>query len=155
MIVGTGSISKMLTDREGAIFFASGVSNSQCVNRKEFEREVNLLRSIKDYDKCLFYFSTISIYTVDSDYVRHKIQMEVRIKSVFENCNIIRIGNVWECTNPNTFINYLKNHTAVIRDEYKYMIHASELNVICQSLPLKGQNEICIFSEMKKAKECL
>jgi UDP-2-acetamido-2,6-beta-L-arabino-hexul-4-ose reductase len=155
MIIGHGSIASMLTDRQGAIFFAAGVSNSQCINRKEFDREIELLRTIKDYDQCLFYFSTISRYFVDSPYVRHKMEMEIRIRSAFRNCNIVRIGNVWECTNPNTFINSIRKNNGVIRDEYKYMIHASQLNMICQSLPLTGHNEICVFTEMKKVKECL
>lgn len=155
MIIGTGSIASMLTDRQGAILFAAGVGNSQCVNRKEFDREISLLRSIRDYEKSLFYFSTISRYLVDSPYVRHKMEMEIRIRSAFENCNIIRIGNVWECTNPFTFINFMRKNSGVIRDEWKYMIHAKELNMVCQSLPLKGQHQICVFSEMKKVKDCL
>lgn len=155
MIIGNGSIAKMLTDREGAIFFASGVGNSKCVNRKEFEREVSTLRSIQDYSKCLFYFSTISRFLVDSPYVQHKMEMEIRIKAAFENYNIIRIGNVWECTNEHTFINAMKGKAITARDEWKYMIHANQLNMICQSLPLNGQNTICIFSEMRKVKDCL
>jgi hypothetical protein len=60
MIVGRGDIASVLNDREGAIFFASGVSNSTETNQSEYWREMELLDK-QDRNKCLFYFSSISV----------------------------------------------------------------------------------------------
>lgn len=154
MIVGKGSIAKMLNDREGAIFFASGVSNSQHVNLPMMMREADLLWEYANDKKCLFYFS--SIVKKDTAYGLHKLAMEERVKSWFDNYCIIRIGNVWECTNPNTFRNYISNHPeAEVRDEIKYMISKKQLLLITDNMPLVGKNEISVFGEMKKVKDCL
>lgn len=156
MIVGRGSLAKLLKDRDGAILFCSGVGNSQCTDDGEFARERTMLRhySLRTASTCIFYFS--SIVKPLTKYGIHKEEMEVRVKNEFDNYTIIRIGNIWECTNPNTFINYLKAHPeAQVRDETKYMISADSLNMICQSLPLKGRHEISIFDEMLTVEECL
>lgn len=160
MIIGNGSLAKLLNDRDGALFFAAGVGDSQCNDPIKFARESNtltsnyLLNSLKD--QSLFYFSTISVNLVDTPYTRHKLNMERIVKELFEHYNIIRLGNIWECTNPNTFRNYIKAHPeAEVRDEWKYMISAEQLRLITDNLPLKGKHEISIFGEMKKVKDCL
>jgi hypothetical protein len=38
MIIGKGSIAKVLKDRNDLLFFASGVSNSSCIDEKEYDR---------------------------------------------------------------------------------------------------------------------
>jgi len=82
--------------------------------------------------------------------------MELMVKDNFENYNIIRIGNIWECTNPNTFINYMKAHPEAERlDQYRYMISRKQLLLLTDNLPLTGKNEISAFGEMKKVKDCL
>ena len=43
MIVGKGDIASILNDREGAIFFAAGVSKSTETKETEFSREIELL----------------------------------------------------------------------------------------------------------------
>lgn len=156
MIIGRGSLAKLLKYREGAILFCSGVGNSQCTSELEFAKErVSIRRiSLRTISTCFFYFS--SIIRPATQYGVHKEEMENFVKANFENYNIIRLGNIWECTNKNTFLNYLKRHPeAEVRDETKYMIHADQLNMICQSIPLSGRNEISIFSEMLTVKECL
>ena len=55
MIIGKGDIAKILNDRKDAIFFASGVSNSNETNELEYEREKKLL-SIQD-KKNVYFFS--------------------------------------------------------------------------------------------------
>lgn len=157
MIIGNGSLAKILKDREGAIFFCSGVGNSQCTDYSKFHREIDLLRACLGDERSVFYFSSINPANHLKPYFIHKWDMEQRVKHWFENFNIIRLGNIWECTNPNTFLNYLRAHPeAEVREkEIKYMIHAYELNMICQSLPLTGKHEISIFSEMLTVKECL
>ena len=161
MIIGTGDIASVLNDREGAIFFAAGVSNSSEKRESEFSREYDLLNA-QDKSKCIFYFSSITIddITKNNDYLTHKRKMEMLIKSNFENYNIIRIGNITWGTNPNTFINYIKNkikngETVEIKDEYKYMIDKEQLVLLTNNLPLIGQNQISVFSKMAKVKELI
>ena len=159
MIIGKGDIASILNDREGAIFFASGVSKSTETNESEFWREIELLDT-QDKSKCIFYFSSIAIddITKNSDYLAHKRKMELFIKSNFENYNIIRIGNITWGNNPNTFINYIKNkikkgEPVEIKDEFKYLIDKEQLILLTDNLPLIGQNTISVFGRMAKVKE--
>ena len=161
MIVGTGDIASVLNDRDGAIFFAAGVSNSSEKRESEFNREYELLNK-QDKNKCIFYFSSIAIDDIskNSEYLQHKRRMELFIKSNFENYNIIRIGNITWGTNPNTFINYIRNkikngEPVEIKDEYKYMIDKEQLVLLADNLPLIGQNQISVFGRIAKVKELI
>ena len=161
MVIGRGDIASILNDRDGAIFFASGVSNSSETKESEFIREIELLNK-QDKTKCLFYFSSISLddneKVGNNRYLQHKLHMEMLIKSNFKNYNIIRIGNITWGGNPNTFINYIKNKKSKgepvqIKDEYKYIIDKQQLIMLTDNLPLIGQNTICVFSKMAKVAE--
>jgi hypothetical protein len=161
MVIGGGDVASILNDRDGAIFFASGVSNSNETRESEFMREIELLDK-QDKTKCLFYFSSISLDDSEkvggSKYLQHKLHMEMLIKSNFKNYNIIRIGNITWGDNPNTFINYIKNKKSKgepvqIKDEYKYIIDKQQLIMLTDNLPLIGQNTICVFSKMAKVAE--
>jgi hypothetical protein len=159
MIVGRGDIASVLNDRDGAIFFVSGVSNSNETRESEFMREIELLDK-QDKTKCLFYLSSITVddMSKNSQYLQHKRRMEILIKSNFENYNIIRIGNITWGSNPNTFINYIKNkknkgEPVEIKDEYKYVIDKEQLVLLTDNLPLTGQNTICVFGRMAKVAE--
>ena len=162
MIVGKGDIASILNDREGAIFFASGVSKSTETNESEFWREIELL-DMQDKTKCLFYFSSITLddmSKIDNQYLAHKRRMELFIKSNFENYNIIRIGNITWGNNPNTFLNYIKNkikneEPVEIKDEFKYLIDKEQLLLLTDNLPLVGQNTISAFGRMAKVKELI
>ena len=161
MIVGRGDIASVLNDRDGAIFFVSGVSNSNETRESEFMREIELLNK-QDKTKCLFYLSSIALddMSKNSQYLQHKRKMELLIKSNFENYNIIRIGNITWGSNPNTFINYIKNkikngEPVEIKDEYKYMIDKEQLVLLTNNLPLIGQNQISVFGRMAKVKELI
>lgn len=160
MIIGRGSLASIIKDRDGAIFFCAGVGNSRCQDEKEFEREIQMLMQFINTDMCLFYFSSIACATnYDSHYFDHKRHIESVIRDHFDNYNIIRVGNIWECTNPNTFLNYFRNNPSdpdiVIRDENKYLISAATLNKVCASLPLVGKTEISVFEELLTVYECL
>jgi hypothetical protein len=162
MIVGKGDIASILNDREGAIFFASGVSKSTETNESEFWREIELLDK-QDKTKCLFYFSSITLDDVSkigNQYLAHKRRMELLVKSNFENYNIIRIGNISWGSNPNTFINYIKNkikngEPVEIKDEFKYLIDKEQLLLLTDNLPLVGQNTISVFGRMAKVNELI
>jgi len=163
MIVGTGDIASILNDRDGIIFFASGVSNSSETTESEFKRELDLI-SKQDKSKCIFYFSSIAIdnnekYEI-SKYLQHKKQMEDYIKDNFQNYNIIRIGNIMWGSNPNTFLNYLKNkiknnESVYISDEYKFMINKEQLLALTDNLPIIAQNQLSIFGKMIKVKDLI
>ena len=116
MVIGGGDVASILNDRDGAIFFASGVSNSNETRESEFMREIELLDK-QDKTKCLFYFSSISVDSIEkitvNKYLQHKLRMELLVKSNFKNYNIIRIGNITWGDNPNTFINYIKNNLKI------------------------------------------
>jgi len=153
-IIGTGDIGSILEPRKGALFFASGVSNSVSSTEEDFKRELELLRW-QDQTLCLFYFSTISIFYKQSPYINHKKKMELFIKSNWNNYNIIRIGNISWGNNPNTFVNALrvkkaKGEPIEFLDEWRFMIDKEELLLLTNNLPLKGQHEINVFSKMGK-----
>lgn len=159
MIYGSGSLSKLLKDRQYVMFFAAGASNSQTVTEPEYIRESFELGLMMKHaavnDMMFVYFSSISVFTKDSQYTRHKKAMENIVRGTAEMFTIIRLGNIWECTNPNTFINAYKRETYEPRDEYKYMISKKQLNFITDNLPTTGKHEISIFGEMLKVSECL
>jgi hypothetical protein len=163
MIIGCGDIASILNDREGAIFFVSGVSNSLEKRESEYEREYKLL-SEQDKTKCIFYISSITIDNKEkfeiNRYLQHKKQMEDYIKSSFKNYNIIRIGNISWGNNPNTFLNYIKNKVKnnepfFISDEYKFMINEKQLLSLTDNLPIDSQNQISVFGQMVKVKDLI
>ena len=162
MIVGNGDLASILNDREGVIFFASGVSKSTETDINAYKREIDLLYQ-QDKNKCLFYFSSI---TVDDEskasnlYIIHKKNMESLVINNFINYNIIRIGNITWGTNPNTFINYIKNKIKKgepfeLKNEYKYLIDKEQLLLLTDNLPLIGKNIISVFGRMAKVSELI
>jgi len=161
IIVGNGDIASILSLREGALFFGSGVSNSNCNDDYEFQREHDLLYSYRNFKLCCIYFSSIAIYDqCSSPYILHKISMENSVKDYFDNYCIIRIGNIDWGKNPNTFLNYLRNKIKnnephIIKDEFKYMISKDQLVMVANSVPLIGRNEICIFGYKSKVIDLL
>lgn len=168
MIVGKGSLSKLINDRMNFLFFVSGIADSRVgcdEDRKaKHEREskmlFNWIGAANHERKMLVYFGTISKFMDKSYYIDHKLAMEAMIRELSDNFTIINLGNVWECTNPNTFMNAMKAHAAKggtlkIFDEYKYMISKEQLNFVTDNLPRTGKHEISIFGEMKKVKDCL
>lgn len=160
MIIGNGNIASVLNDREGVIFFASGVSDSGCKDRTQFDREIELMKAYGPRGVMFVYFSSIAIDFATSPYLRHKSICEHIVRISRENYCIIRLGNLWWDTNPNTFRNYIrakqaKGEPVEIRDEYKYMINKEQLLFITDNLPLTGQHEISVFGDMLKVKDCL
>lgn len=164
MIIGRGNIASAIVDRKDVIFFASGVSDSRCVDRDEFMREVNLLAQYAPdhtYDhSMLVYFSSIAVNFDSSPYIVHKIRMESLVKRWFPNYYIMRIGNIAWDTNPNTFLNYINGRRAKglsvdIKDEYRYVIDKGTFQMACASIPVIGKHEITITSHIKKVKDYL
>jgi len=115
MIIGKGLIASLFVneDHDNIIFFASGVSNSSETDRRQFEREENLISDTlsSNPDQLFVYFSTCSIYDsskTNSLYVLHKLKMEEIIKTKTKNYLILRVSNaVGKGGNPNLLINYI------------------------------------------------
>ena len=126
MKVGNGDIASVLPERKDLVFFAAGVSNSQETRETEYEREQDLL--LKQHPKShIVYFSSLAIFYSTTRYTLHKRDMESLVKHAFEHWTIIRLGNITWGKNPNTLINYLKNHKdAKIQNVYRYIIDKDE-----------------------------
>lgn len=160
MIIGSGNIAKALNDRSGIIFFAAGVSDSQCVDMKEYYRDRLRIFEYHDTGHMFVYFSTISVFTKVTPYTLHKLECERIITEHIRNYCIIRLGNLWWDKNPKTFINNIRSKKEngepyEIRDEWKYMISKEQLLFITDNMPLKGKHEISVFGEMKKVIDCI
>lgn len=126
MVIGDGDIASVLPDRDDLLFFASGVSNSQCTDEAEYERERTLLLD-QPRNVHIVYFGSLSIFYANGRYQQHKRDMEAMVKENFPLYTIIRIGNITWGDNPHTLINYLFTHpNAKIRDEYRYLIGIDE-----------------------------
>ena len=126
MIVGSGDIASVLKDRDGFIFFASGVSNSQETRESEYQREKDLLLS-QDKSKHLVYFSSLCIFYAKTRYSQHKMEMEALVKENFKSWTIVRMGNITWGTNPNTIINFFRNKVerrepVEIQNTFRYII---------------------------------
>ena len=152
MINGNGDIAQILNDRNGACFFARGVSNSSCVDADEFKREQTELFKMPT-DQCLFYFSSISAATKNTPYFEHKKNMESLIKQHWKNYVIIRIGNIDWGNNPKTFLNYINSRIKLglpvhIQHEHRYLISKKQLLLITDNMPLNGQHEINVFGRL-------
>jgi hypothetical protein len=126
VIVGNGDIAGVLPDRDDLLFFASGVSNSQCTDEKQYKRERDLLLE-QPRSAHIVYFSSLSIFYANGRYQQHKRDMEAMVKENFPKYCIIRLGNVTWGDNPNTLINYLADHpNAEIQDVYRHIIEIDE-----------------------------
>lgn len=129
MIIGNGDIASVLTDKDGWIYFASGVSNSRETSRVEFQKEIDLLEA-QPRDQHIVYFSSIAALYSDGPYFDHKRNMEERVRK-FPSYAIVRIGNIDWGTNPNTIINYFRNQVArgeelEIQDTFRYVVSKEE-----------------------------
>lgn len=151
-ILGHGDIASVLTDKEGYLFFVSGVSNSQETNEEAYRREIELL-SQQDTNLHIVYVSTLAVFYSDTRYTQHKLFMEAFIKERFARYTIIRIGNITWGTNPHTLINYLHAHPdAEIRDEYRYIVTQDEFLHWIDMIP-EWSCELNITGKRMKVKE--
>ena len=125
MVVGNGDIASVLPESD-LLFFASGVSNSQCEDEAEYQREKDLLLEQRR-DAHIVYFGSLAVFYSQTRYTQHKLEMEGLVKEHFPKYTIFRIGNLTWGDNPHTLINYLAAHPeAEIRDEYRYIVDIEE-----------------------------
>ncbi len=126
MIIGNGFIASAFSEyatppqpTAGVTIFASGVSNSQCIDPQAFKREEKLLKTaiiLAPKNNLFVYFSTCSIYErTHSLYVAHKLHMETILQNKSAEGDgikplIIRLPQiVGRSPNPHTLLNFLYN----------------------------------------------
>lgn len=116
MVVGNGMLAKSFLKEyvhdKSVYIFASGVSNSQETDFREFEREQKLLEeTLKEVkDGVLVYFSTCSVYQhgQTSSYIEHKLKMEALVKNSGIAYYIFRLPQVAGKTEKKIFfISYI------------------------------------------------
>ncbi|MFI5134367.1 MAG: NAD-dependent epimerase/dehydratase family protein [Chitinophagales bacterium] len=129
MVVGSGMLAKAFErfrDDASVIIFASGVSNSSEDDPEAFEREKNLLQSFAGTPAKLVYFSTISIEDPEkqnSNYIRHKLQIEKLIQQSFMKYLIFRLPNlVGRSDNLHTLTNFIYHR---IKNELMFPVFAN------------------------------
>ncbi len=130
MIIGNGSIAKVLNDKEDIVFFASGVSNSSCTDEKEYEREFNLLKTVPT-NKHVVYFSNLGIYYKQDRYTQHKRDIEEYIRNNYKSYTIVRIEVCEWVTTPNTILNVFKRQLSqgiepTIQNTTRYVLSLPE-----------------------------
>lgn len=105
-VVGSGLLASafMKSKSQNCLFFCSGVSNSQETRRNEFDREKSLLLKNISTEKFFVYFSSVLAGTQDSDYYRHKIEMENLIADNCDKYLIFRLPQVAGAVNNGTLL---------------------------------------------------
>lgn len=138
MIIGSGLLAcafdHFYANDTKNIIYAAGISNSSCVDQKEFSRErVRLKEALnKSFANSRFvYFGTCSVYdpeVANSPYVRHKLEMESLVRES-SNYLIFRLPQVAGNTpNPHTLLNFL--YTRISRSESFNLWKNATRNVI-------------------------
>ncbi len=144
MIIGSGQLAKAFkySDINENIIFASGVSNSNCNDKKEFEREKKLLLSIllKNKNKNFVYFSSCALSSDNyalNNYYKHKKEMEELIKKHSDNYYIFRIPQLFgQLKEHKTLINFiyyriLENHQfSLYNNAYRYVISIDDAVIL-------------------------
>lgn len=146
IIIGNGQLAKIFLDSDlnNTCIFASGVSNSNCTDINEFEREKNLLLKTLNENKenKFVYFSSCALSAKDykkNEYYLHKQNMENLIKENSNNYYIFRVPQLFGClkTHP-TLINFIYNS---IKDDkefnlydeaYRYVIEINDVKILVE-----------------------
>jgi nucleoside-diphosphate-sugar epimerase len=161
MIIGRGLIARAFEGKylqtSDVVIFASGVSNSQCSDEKDFERERMMIKdSLSKYKDAKFiYFSTTSIFDEDlqsSPYVEHKCNIEKFLLThpTSSRILILRLPIVAGITpNKHTLLNFLVDKISlglefkVFANAFRNIIDIDDIvricNVLINSNTLKGR----------------
>jgi hypothetical protein len=157
MIIGNGNIAKVLIDRDDLVYFASGTSNSSCVDKLEFERELEMIKSI-DSSLHIVYFSNLGIYYKNDPYTNHKINIENFIRDKFKSYTIVRIEVCEWVSNKTTILNIFKekiknNQKIEIQDTYRYVLSLNEFLYWLSLIKVGTKNEMNILGRKMKIQE--
>ena len=142
MIVGSGQLAQVFQKSsldESFIIFASGVSNSNCKEKKEFQREKELLLATleKNLEKKIVYFSSCALSAdayEKNEYYQHKLEMEELIKKTTSKYYIFRVPQLFgKLKEHNTLINFIYKSIlddaefSVYNEAYRYVIEIEDL----------------------------
>jgi hypothetical protein len=157
MIIGNGNIAKVLKDRGDLIFFASGVSDSSCEDKNEYDREFNLLNQ-QDKNTHLVYFSNLGIYYKNDMYTNHKIKIEDFIRNNFTSYTIVRMEVCEWVNNKTTILNVFKkkiknNEPINIIDTVRYVLSLEEFLYWMDLIIVGRKNEMNILGRKLKISE--
>jgi len=148
MIIGNGQLAKAFHKsqlKDDVCIFASGVSNSNCTDEKQFERERNLLIDTlkSNSDKKFVYFSSCALSASEypkNEYYRHKADMEDTIKKYSKSYYIFRIPQLFgDLIIHKTLINFIyksieHNHKFNIYDEaYRYVVETNDARKLVEA----------------------
>ncbi|MBE3607086.1 NAD(P)-dependent oxidoreductase [Campylobacter sp. RM13119] len=148
MIIGNGQLAKAFQKsklKDNVCIFASGVSNSSCVDEEQFERERKLLMdTLKSIgNKKFVYFSSCALSAPEypkNDYYKHKENMENTIKQYSKNYYIFRIPQLFgDLILHNTLINFIykvigHDHKFNVYDEsYRYVIEINDVRKLVEN----------------------
>lgn len=149
MIIGHGLLAQafkaLYFNSPDVLIFASGVSNSMCIDPLEFEREIKMIKdALSNYPLTQFiYFSTTSIFDSDlqsSPYVLHKKKIEKLLLSDEHKSHtlIFRLPIVaGKTSNKYTLLNFLVDKISrgesfkVFANAYRNILGIDDLVKIC------------------------
>lgn len=147
MIVGNGQLAHVFKDvnMPDTVIFASGVSDSNCIDKNEFKREkdllVNTIRANKD--KKFIYFSSCALSAKEypkNEYYKHKAEMEEIIKLISSSYYIFRLPQLFgRLKEHKTLINFI--YKSILNDiefnlyneAYRYVIEINDVKLLVQS----------------------
>jgi len=156
MIVGNGQLAQVFEDCDNndVCIFASGVSNSNCQDPKEFERERNLLLKTleKNKDKKFVYYSSCALSAKEypkNDYYKHKEYMENIIKEYSSNYYIFRIPQLFgNLILHKTLINFIYQS---IKQEHRFNIYDKAYRYVIEVNDVKK----LVLEYLKHSKSCI
>jgi len=134
MIIGNGLLAQAFTELDtlDLLIFASGVSDSQCTDKSEYKREMDLLlNSISQFpSNKLIYFSTCDFYdsSKNSMYMEHKKEIENTIKDTSKRWIIFRLPQIIGKGNKKNLVQLLSKN--IINDIKFDLYHDLERNLI-------------------------
>lgn len=146
-IIGSGLIATAMQSVHWAydtVFYAAGVSNSECTDPDEFKRERNRIAEPLLKSGLFVYFSSCGVVGNMTPYLEHKLDMEELVKKR-GNYLIIRLPIVAGHTpNPHTLLNFL--YARISRSEkfklwrgaYRNVIDIADVSDIVESLIRDG-----------------
>lgn len=138
MLIGSGLLAHAFatefSHRDDVCIYAAGVSNSGCVDAREFSRERQRLTSAlaQAHHKVTFvYFGTCSVADPearDTPYVQHKLAMEQLVSMHPHHLNIRLPQVAGKTPNPHTLLNYL--YARISRSEAFRLWRNAKRNII-------------------------
>lgn len=160
MIIGRGQLAQVFKDFDSdeICIFASGVSNSNCIDAHEFEREQHLLLDTltTNKDKKFVYFSSCALSASEypkNAYYEHKWKMEELIKAYSKKYYIFRVPQLFGALKHHkTLINFL--YEAIVNEEsfkvysqaYRYVIEIGDVRKLTEAY--LQHHEACVTVDL-------